>query len=69
MIEYVNFQNDVRFIADDEDGDCMDIDVKPGVEKVIFGDYYDFFLKLSKKVFPVKILFRCNFSDIWEHFV
>ena len=52
MIEYVNFQNDVRFIADDEDGDCMDIDVKPGVEKVIFGDYYDFFLKLSKKVFP-----------------
>ena len=23
MIEYVNFQNDVRFIADDEDGDCM----------------------------------------------
>ncbi len=52
MIEYVNFQNDVRFIADDEDRDCMDIDVKPGVEKVIFGDYYDFFLKLSKKVFP-----------------
>lgn len=52
MIEYVNFQNDVRFIADDEDGDCMDIDVKPGVEKVIFGDHYDFFLKLSKKVFP-----------------
>lgn len=54
MREYVYFQNDVCFIADDEDGygDCMDIDVKPGVEKVIFGDYYDFFLKLSKKVFP-----------------
>ena len=52
MIEYVNFQNDVRFIADDEDGDCMDIDFNPGVEKVIFGDYYDFFLKFSKKVFP-----------------
>lgn len=55
MIEYVYFQNDVCFIADDENGDygdCIDIDVKPGVEKVIFGDYYDFFLKLSKKVFP-----------------
>ena len=54
MREYVYFQNDVCFTADDEDGygDCMDIDVKPGVEKVIFGDYYDFFLKLSKKVFP-----------------
>lgn len=54
MREYVYFQNDVCFIADGEDGygDCMDIDVKPGVEKVIFGDYYDFFLKLSKKVFP-----------------
>lgn len=55
MREYVYFQNDVCFIADDENGDygdCIDIDVKPGVEKVIFGDYYDFFLKLSKKVFP-----------------
>lgn len=28
-------------------GDCMDIDVNPGVEKVIFGDYYDFFLKTT----------------------
>ncbi len=52
MIEYVNFQNDVRFIADDEDGDCMDIDVKPGVEKVIFGDYYDFFSEAFKKGIP-----------------
>lgn len=65
MIEYVNFQNDVRFIADDEDGDCMDIDVKPGVEKVIFGDYYDFFLKLSKKVFPdVKELHISEYAGV-----
>ena len=43
MIEYVNFQNDVRFIADDEDRDCMDIDVKPGVEKVILETITIFF--------------------------
>lgn len=33
MRKYVYFQSDVYFIADDEDGDCMDIDVKPGVER------------------------------------
>ena len=68
MREYVYFQNDVCFIADDENGDygdCIDIDVKPGVEKVIFGDYYDFFLKLSKKVFPdVKELYISEHAGV-----
>ena len=50
MIEYVNFQNDVRFIADDEDGDCMDNDINHRLQNEIFGENYDFFMKHSKKL-------------------